>query len=431
MILIYSPQLSPRIRYIFKLIIGGLLKDEVVFTTDKAELSSHEGPKINYSSDPDTEDALFFQAEGLLSEKEIGNKALSMIEGEAIPAFFPVGKPASSLNFDPFAASFYLVSRYEEYLPYVRDEYGRFQAKESFAWKNGFLDKPVVNMWADLIAAKITQKWPSWKPGEKSYHFIPTIDINAAWMYKRKGFFRTFAAIGDKLANGHFGEVLDRIKVVAGKNADPFDTYTDQLGLHKEFGLETIYFILFADYDNNDRNIPVHNRHFKVLIKGLSDYCKIGIHTSYASIKSPEKLNGEFKRLAAVLNKDVTMTRQHFHVLDMPWTYRHLVSMDVEDDFSMGYAVTPGFRAGICDPFYFYDLDLEMETNLKIWPYAIVDKGLEYGYDLETSFKQIIDRVKSVRGTLITLWNNESLVIDSHDKLKLRTYEEMIKMALE
>ena len=428
MILIYSPQLSPRIRYTFKLIIEGLLKDELAFTSNVEELESFEGPKINYSKDPELK-GLFFESNGLLSEKEIKSRELNFMEGEAIPAFFPVNNKASALTFDAFAASFYLVTRYEEYLPYVRDEYGRFQARESVAWKNGFLDKPVVNMWAGLIAGEITKQWPSWSPGHKEYSFIPTIDMNAAWKYKGKGFFRTSAVIGNDIANGQFGTALDRIKVIAGKKPDPFDTYTEQLGLNEELELDTIYFILFADYDNNDRNIPVSNRHFNVLIKSLADYCQIGIHTSYASLKVPEKLDVEFKRLSAVLNKDINMTRQHFHVLNMPATYRNFVSMDVENDYSMGYAVTPGFRAGICDPFYFYDLDFEMETNLKIWPYAIVDKGLEYGYDLKTSYKQIIDRVKSVRGTLVTLWNNESLVLDGPDKINLRTYEELLKMA--
>jgi hypothetical protein len=429
MILIYSPHPSPRIRYIFKLIIEGLLMDEATFTSDIEELKAYDGPKINYSKNPDL-DALFFEANGLLNEKEIENRELNFMEGEAIPAFFPVYHKASTLNFDPFAASFYLVTRYEEYLPYVRDEYGRFQAKESVAWKNGFLDKPVVNIWAGLIAGAIAKRWSSWSPGKKSYQFIPTIDINSAWLYKRKGFFRTTAALSDSLVNGQFKKAMERVRVILGKNPDPFDTYSDQLGLHKDLGLHTIYFILFADYDNNDRNIPINNRHFNVLIKSLADYCKIGIHTSFASIKTPEKLEVEFKRLSSVLNKEISMTRQHFHVLNMPVTYRRFVSMDVEDDFSMGYAVTPGFRASICDPYYFYDLDFEMETNLRIWPYAIVDKGLEYGYSLETSFKQIIDSVKSVNGTLVTLWNNESLVMNGPTKVNLRTYEEMIKMAM-
>ena len=160
MILIYSPQLSPRIRYTFKLIIEGLLKDELVFTSKVEELESFEGPKINYSKDPELE-GLFFESNGLLSEKEIISRELNFMEGYAIPAFFPVYNKASALTFDAFAASFYLVTRYEEYLPYVRDEYGRFQAKESVAWKNGFLDKPVVNMWAGLIAGEITKRWPS------------------------------------------------------------------------------------------------------------------------------------------------------------------------------------------------------------------------------------------------------------------------------
>ncbi len=335
------------------------------------------------------------------------------------------------MKFDPFAASFYLVSRYEEYLPFKRDEYGRFQARESIAWQMGFLDKPIVNIWADNIAKLIGKKWPDWKPGPKEYRFIPTIDINAAWKYKRKGFFRTAAGLTSTLLSGEFRNAIERLKVVGNSMPDPFETYEEQLSLHKEYKLETIYFVLFAEYDNNDRNIPVNNRHQKTLIKGLADYCRIGIHTSFASLKSYDKLDQEFKRLAAVLNKEINITRQHFHVLNMPVTYRNFVNHDVENDYSMGYAVMPGFRAGICDPFYFYDLDLELETSMLVWPYAIVDKALELGYDLEKSFKPIIDSVKAVRGTLITLWNNESLVKEEKNNVGLKAYEKMIRMAIE
>jgi hypothetical protein len=429
MILIYTPYITPRVKYIFKLIISGLLKDDVEFTADQEEFMSADGPKINYSRDP-SPGGLFFEAYGLLGEKGIETQEFTFLEELDTVAFFPVAHKDSILPFDPFSASFYLVSRYEEYLPFVRDEYGRFQARESIAWKEDFLDKPVVNIWARMIADLVTTKWPSWRPGHKEYKFIPSIDINSAWKYKRKGFLRTAAAVTKAIGSGQFADALERIQVVNGRKCDPFDTFEQQLEIHKKFDLDTIYFVLFADYDNNDRNIPVSNRHFVTLVKGLADYCRIGIHTSYASLKSQEKLNLEFERLASVLNKDISMTRQHFHVLNMPVTYRNFVNRDVENDYSMGYAVIPGFRAGICDPFPFYDLDIEMETNMTIWPYAIVDKALELGYDLEKSFKPMIDRVKELKGTLITLWNNESLTIDPDRKAGLNDYEAMIRMAL-
>ncbi len=428
MILVYSPHITPRIRYIFKLIINDLLKDEVVLTSDTDEVAAFQGPRINYSNDS-TIKGLYFAAHGLLTEKEIENRDLSFTEEDGNVAFFKVYDKASAMSFDPFAASFYLVTRYEEYLPYVRDEYGRFQAKESIAFKHGFLDKPMVNIWAGMIADRISKRWRTWSPGHKKYTFIPTIDVNAAWKYKRKGFFRTAAGLAISIGKGEFRSVIERLQVITGRKGDPFDTYAQQLDLHTQYGLDTIYFILFADYDNNDRNIPVNNNPFKILIKSLADYYKIGIHTSFASLKSPEKMELEFSRLSSVLNKEINITRQHFHVLNMPVTYRNFVSRDVEEDYSMGYAVIPGFRAGICDPFLFYDLDFEMVTNLRVWPYSLVDKGLENGYGLESSFRPIIDSVKAVNGTLITLWNNESLVEKGPGKLNLRTYEKMIIMA--
>jgi hypothetical protein len=101
----------------------------------------------------------------------------------------------------------------------------------------------------------------------------------------------------------------------------------------------------------------------------------------------------------------------------------------------MGYASEPGFRAGICDPFYFYDLDLETETNLRIHPFQVMegtlkdymDKTREQSLDI---MKMLIDEVKAVNGNFVSLWHNESLSNTQRWKGWHETYEEMIRYAV-
>ena len=70
--------------------------------------------------------------------------------------FFSVNN--SVFPFDPFAASFFMISRYEEYLPHIKDIHGRFEAKESLAFKNNFLEKPIVDIWINLIKKELVEK---------------------------------------------------------------------------------------------------------------------------------------------------------------------------------------------------------------------------------------------------------------------------------
>ena len=134
MILIYSHKLTNRLRYIFKTIFTDVLLVPIEFSSEIEFFESFEGAKINYSNSK-LNSGLFFQASTLLFENTIEKQNIKTIDFEGNPGFFSVNEN-STFPFDPFAASFYLISRYEEYLPHQKDEHGRFLAKKSLAFQN-------------------------------------------------------------------------------------------------------------------------------------------------------------------------------------------------------------------------------------------------------------------------------------------------------
>ena len=80
----------------------------------------------------------------------------------------------------------------------------------------------------------------------------------------------------------------------------------------------------------------------------------------------------------------------------------------------MGYCDRIGFRAGTCTPFYFYDLENEITTNLKIFPFVYMDGVLKdrikYSHDEAiVKITEIKDEVKKVKGQFTSIWHNESL----------------------
>ena len=146
----------------------------------------------------------------------------------------------------------------------------------------------------------------------------------------------------------------------------------------------------------------------------LGDYAQIGIHPSYGSNKSTLQLKKEVERLSKVLHRDITQSRQHFLKLTLPETYRNLIDLDITDDYTMGFASQVGFRASICTAFNFYDLDTEMETKLKIHPFAIMEGTLKYSMKVSpeeamNKIKPLIDEVKKVDGVFMSLWHNDTL----------------------
>lgn len=412
MLLVFLPRETNRTKYTFSLILGKLLGIDYQITTDADVYRTRVGPKFSYGRvAPD--DSLHFGADNLLFQRGIDSLETGFGHHEGLPVLFRSSNQKSALPFDLFAAAFYMVSRYEEYLPYRRDEFGRFSARESLAFKKGFLHRPVVNLWAMLLRDELLRRWPSLKMKLPVYRCEPTVDIDSAFSYKHKGFLRSVGGFARNLRQLDFQQAVVRAKVLAGTMPDPFDVFEQFHQLHQRLGLEAVYFVLFADYGRLDKNIPVQNYPFRMLVKSLADYARVGIHPSYASNSGFNTLRREVTRLNQLLNSEITLSRQHFLKLDLPVTYRNLINLNIAHDYTMGFAADAGFRAGICVPHPFYDLDLDTVTPLTIHPFTVMDGTMKDYLNLDNQQAvefacRLADEVKAVGGVFSTLWHNET-----------------------
>lgn len=427
-ILIYSPQTSPRLQYTFAFVFNDLLGIEFSVTKNKEEFKTHVGAKLNYSENQFSDELIVYPVR-FLFEKGINDQQLSVFDYEETKAFFGT-HPRYSMPFDMFAAIFFLVSRYEEYLPHIKDEHERFIPSQSLAKQKEFLHQPVVNIWAEKLKKMIAAQFPDLVFRKNKFTHISTIDVDSVYAYREKGLIRNTGAIIRSAVNADVAGIKKRLQVIAGIEDDPFDTFDFILQLKKKYALEMIFFFLVGDYDVNDKNISLTNAGFQQLIKSVADYAHVGIHPSYASNKNYEKLSKEIHGLENVLKRDVHQSRQHFLKMTFPYTYRNLIELDITEDYTMGYASEIGFRAGTCTPFYFYDLDLERETKLKIFPFALMDGTLKDALKLSTDeaikkSKALADEVKKVNGTFITLWHNHSFDESSEWMGWKKVYEEI------
>ena len=431
-LLIYVPKVTNRVRYVFRLVFKDLLKTPYRLTNDLDSFQSADQAKMMYGLKAHTDD-LFFQSWGLLFERGLRNLDYNPLVYKDNKAFFPVYSDESVLPFDVFSAIFFLVSRYEEYLPFVKDRHGRFTAHLSLSNQLGILDKPVVNIWALEIKRLILERYPDFNFPQKRFRFIPTYDIDVAWAYKHKGVMRTLGGFYKDLSKFDFVNAIQRTRVLLGKEEDPFDTYELQMEYQKKYHLHSIYFILFGQFGPYDKNLNPRNRRFRLLVKWLADYAKIGIHPSYETMDNPGFLKEELSFLEDLLKKDIHRSRQHFLRFSLPDTYQNLIENDITDDYSMGYAALPGFRAGICDTYRFYDLSLEVETKLRIHPFAVMDGTLKDYMHLTTAdaivkIENLVNEVKKVNGTFISLWHNESLSDEKRWLGWRKVYESMLEM---
>lgn len=428
-ILIYTHKITNRNRYVFRLFFREHLGLNIRITDNADEIRSAQGPKLSYTNHQ-LGDELFFLARNLTFETGIREQNISVFEWEGNKVFFATGK-SSALPFDPFACAFYMVSRYEEYLPHIRDRLDRFDAHSSLAWEHKFLETPVVNHWIKMVGAVVIAKFPELRLTAKKYSFTPTIDIDNAYAYKLKGLMRTLGGFARSIVHFDFADFRKRIRVLAGFDRDPYDTYEYQLSIQKKHGFRPLYFFLLGDYGVNDKNIPPQNRKFQELIRSLADYADVGIHPSFGSNRDPARLPVEISRLKQIVHGDVTRSRQHFLMLKFPETYRNLSEKDITDDYSMGFANECGFRAGICTAFNFYDLDIESETNLRVHPFAVMDATLNLYMKLSPEeavnrVNRLTDECRNAGGEMMILWHNETLSESREWQGWRKVYEEVI-----
>jgi hypothetical protein len=431
MILVYSAKITNRLRYSVDLLLGNLLGIPYDVTSDTEVYLNFKGARINYSRKELFPGELPIIPAGLLEMRGVQHLLPPVEKPNGLPVLFP--SSGTTLGFDPFSAAFYLVSRYEEYLPFKPDQHGRFEARQSLAFKHGFLEIPVVNHYALLLKNALLQQFSFLEFPEKSFSYHPTYDVDVAYAFKSRSLFRSVAGSIRTLFAGDLQAVKERWQVILNKKTDPFDTYDLQLQLHKKYGLKAYYFFLCADYGPFDKNIAFFSPGFQKLVKMISDYAYTGLHPSYASNEHEHLLGQEVTRLNKILNREIRFSRQHYLRLRFPDTYRNLIRNNITRDFSMGYATLPGFRAGICSPFVFYDLERETTTNLLVFPFTVMDGTLKDYMNLDPAkaletIHRLMQRVFEVNGTFMSLWHNESLCECQRWKGWRSVYEEMVEM---
>lgn len=397
-------------RYAFKHLCTRVLGIQVKFTTTVEEFIAHDSLKMSYTRQP-LSNEIFVRNHELLFEQGLSDVDINVQDWSGTKCFFSVGE-RSALPFDIFAASFYLLSRYEEYLPHVKDAYGRFTATESLAYKADFLKQPVVDIWAFRLKAVLAERFEGFVFPQRSYKVQPVIDVPMAYYFKQKGLMRTIGGTVQDLFRLRLRRFYQRFMVLFGFQHDPYDTFKWIINKQKQHKFKFYVFFLIGDFSTYDKNISVNKKKFVSLIKSVSDYCNVGLKASYFSLEDVAVLKQEKKKMEFITNYKLEASRNSFSKINLPMSYRNLTELEVQKDFTMGYLNHTGFRAGSCTPFLFYDLDYETQTPLLINSFHCMDYALlkhQSQLDKQQELQRLMNAVKQVNGTFTAIFHNYSL----------------------
>ncbi|MGZ4089727.1 MAG: polysaccharide deacetylase family protein [Bacteroidia bacterium] len=410
-IILYSEQVSERLNYTCRFIFEHVLKMKFIITSGIEEFEASRFYKINYS--PEILDGVLqIIPAGLLHQTGITNEKPPVFKVNNNICFY-AGKEGD-LKFDIFSAVFYMISRYEEWQDFEADKHGRFEITQSILFNNKVQLKPLVDEWIMELRKAIALYYPGIVLPVLKTKTISTIDIDNLNAYAGKGFVRTTGALMKDVLRCDFKNFSRRIKVLRGKEKDPFDIYSSFTKFCKDNNVAVFYFFLFRSGTPFDRTVETKSPAFKKAIDDvINNNGYVGIHPSYYSSEDEKQMRSEIKEFSKTLGMPVTLSRQHYLRFNIKKTPGMLMQNGIYTDFTMGFASSPGFRAGTSHPFYYYDFENEKETGLLFVPFCAMD-GAYTVYDKKPpaealqSLMKIKKEVEKVNGLFITVFHERT-----------------------
>ena len=314
---------------------------------------------------------------------------------------------------DPIASIFFVVTRFEEYLPYPADEHDRFSAVHSALKKFDFLHLPISDIWAEQVLLKVQKTFKVFTFTHPKSTLTLSFDIDNTFAFKHKNVVQLLGGrVKDFLKGNNLNQEL-RSNVLNGNTPDPNDTYNQILDYARR-GISVKIFWHLGDFKKHDRNISWTNAVHQRLIQKMNETVSVGIHPSYASYMNEVIVKQERGRLEHIIKRPVFHSRQHFLKVRFPETFQLLHNMTIKHDYSLGFADDVGFRLGTARAVPFYNLMTDEVTDLMLHPFVYMDGTLNQYLKLTPEQAQKIvgklaEQVKKHGGNFMCIWHNDTI----------------------
>jgi len=379
MVLVYTHQITPRLTYIFKHIFENMLGVSIGFTKTIETFVAHSGPKFSYTK-KQLGNEYFIPAHTLLYEQGVKLQTLDVESLDGFPIFFKT-QVDSFFSFDIFAASFFLLSRYEEALPHIKTPQGFFDPAQSIAGQYGFLELPVVDLWVKYLQKNLTVAFPEFfntnDEKKKSIKNV-LIEVLVPFRYKHRSLLVSLSDFFKSLWTFDLLQLFEQLAVLFRIKEDPFNTFNTWKSFFKSSTVSPKIFFLFSESSSFQSTVSIFNLSYQKIIKTMSDLFSLGLLVSVKSqLKASDFLELEKNNFESLTHKPISDIRMSSEIQNLNTVYESLVVQEFNSDYSMGYQKTFGFRAGTATPFYFYSLSNEFQLPLKIIPIITTEMGLK------------------------------------------------------
>ena len=312
---------------------------------------------------------------------------------------------------DIFSASFFMLTRWEEYVNKNRDSHNRFPAYESLAYKQGFLDRAIVNEHVEWLKQELLRLDSSLKFKERKFELILTHDVDHIRQWKSwKQIGRV--ALGDIVKRKDIGLAVERFAeyflIKREKIKDPYDTFDWLMDKSEAIGVKSRFYFMSGGVTEHDNNYNIKDKKVLELIEKIKKRGHIiGIHPSYNAYNNSEQFKKEKELLQEVCRCEIVEGREHYLRFEVPTTWQIWEDNGMHLDSTCGYADKEGFRCGTGDEFSVFNILSRKKLNLKERPLVVMDCSLfDYNNNSYNEAKENINQMKKNINKLTMLWHN-------------------------
>jgi len=329
-----------------------------------------------------------------------------------------------SLEMDIFGSAFFMLSRYEEAVKKNRDRRNRFPVTAALAYQEGFLDRPIVNEYLEILWASIHYLWPHIKRKKREARTLISVDVDSPYQActKARSFLRELAVEQYKhknpvLAYQRMNNLIDIKRGHLGSD-EYYAMINWIMDVNEQAGNQVAFYFLADESRYSLDDVGIRDLFRTISSNGH----EIGLHAGYHSYKSEEKTCREANNLYRVLNEegidnDRIGGRQHYLRWTTPETAINLEAAGVKYDSTLSFAEHPGFRCGTCYEFALYDLVHRSPLKLRERPLIIMecsvidfnDKSLDYSKQALPSMLSYKSKCNQFSGDFTLLWHNSNL----------------------
>lgn len=364
--IIFTEFLNNRLLYTLDFLIKRKWQSNYIITQDPVVFSTSDKLKINYSK------KYYPDAINVLPKTLLQNTG---IDTQYTPDFAVHADHYYSE--DIFEHIFFCISRYEEWQvdPGQYDQHKRFEAHHTVF--QSLLPFPYLDKAINEFEHYISKIYPSYK-FPYIYQELYTFDLDNILAFKGKSLYRSMGGLLKSLVRREFKVIKERLNTLYFQKRDPFEEVFDFIRIlaHQH---PVVFFVLCRSNTAFDRSTNLNHPDTVKVLNELKQFAIIGLHPSYYSSDQPSLIEKEKQALEKILQQPILASRQHYLRMNIRTTPKLLLKNGIHYDFTMGFATRPGFRSGTSYPFYYYDFEKEMATDLLFVPFCIMD-GSYFNY---------------------------------------------------